>query len=431
MKNVLIGFFLLFACHALFSQSVLTLEDAKLLTLENNFGIKIAKNNVQLAENQTDRSVNGYLPTVSASGGVNGSFGGSTQQFSTGQENNVSSAFNWGANASVRADYTLLDKRRDLGLDQLKENLKLSNLELTQSIEQNLLQVYVSYYQLALQRENVEVLTESIEISKERLRRAQTQLELGQGNGLDVLNAEVDIKRDSVNLLNALLNVENEKRNLNFAMGRDARVDFDVVASTDIDTSLNLDELVASAKADNIALQINRQTLSVNEMDLDIIEAETKPTLSAGASYDFAFSDNATGSFIDQSNSRGLSANVSVAWTLYDGSRDIRKQNVALNLTNLKLQAELVEQQLERDIINAWATYQNSIFILEVEESAVATNRENFTRTEDQVKFGRLTSLEFRQAQLNLLNAQTSVNNARLNAKLAEIQLLALVGRLL
>jgi outer membrane protein TolC len=277
----------------------------------------------------------------------------------------------------------------------------------------------------------VEVLTESIEISKERLRRAQTLLDFGQGDGLAVLNAEVDIKRDSVNLLNALLAVDNEKRNLNFAMGRNSTEDFSVLASTEIDASLNLEDLIASAKEDNIALQINRQTLSVNEMDLDIIEAERKPTLSAGASYDFNFSDNATGSFIDQSNSRGLSANVTVAWTLYDGSRDIRKQNTALGLTNLKLQAGLVEQQLERDIINAWATYQNSIFILEVEESAVETNRENFTRTEEQVKFGRLTSLEFRQAQLNLLNAQTSVNNAKLNAKLAEIQLLALVGRLL
>jgi outer membrane protein TolC len=284
---------------------------------------------------------------------------------------------------------------------------------------------------VALQSENVEVLSESIEISKERLRRAQSQLEFGQGNGLDVLNAEVDIKRDSVNLLNALLAVDNEKRNLNFAMSRTSTEDFSVLASTEIDASLNLEDLIASAKEDNIALQINRQTLSVNEMDLDIIEAERKPTLSAGASYDFNFSDNATGSFIDQSNSRGLSANVTVAWTLYDGSRDIRKQNTALGLTNLKLQADLVEQQLERDIINAWATYQNSIFILEVEESAVETNRENFTRTEEQVKFGRLTSLEFRQAQLNLLNAQTSVNNAKLNAKLAEIQLLALVGRLL
>ncbi len=431
MKNTLIGFFLLFTFHVVSAQNVLSIEDAKLLTLEYNFGIKIAKNNVQLAENQTDRKVNGYLPTVSASGGLNGVVGGSSQILSTGQENSVSNAFNWGADASVRADYTLLDKRRDLSLAQLKENLKLSNLELTQTIEQNLLQVYVSYYQLALQMENVEVLTESIEISKERLRRAKSQLEFGQGSGLDVLNAEVDIKRDSVNLLNALLGVENEKRNLNFAIGRNASVDFDIVASTEIDHSLNLEELVANAKEDNIALQINRQSLSVAKMDLDIIEAETKPTISAGSSYDFRFSDNAEGSFIDRSNSRGLSGNLTVAWTLYDGSRDIRKQNSALNLTNLKLQSELVEQQLERDIINAWASYQNALFILKVEESAVGTNLENFTRTEEQVKFGRLTSLEFRQAQLNLLNAQTSVNNARLNAKLAEIQLLALVGRLL
>ena len=150
MKNTLIGFFLLFTFHVVSAQNVLSIEDAKLLTLEYNFGIKIAKNNVQLAENQTDRKVNGYLPTVSASGGLNGVVGGSSQILSTGQENSVSNAFNWGADASVRADYTLLDKRRDLSLAQLKENLKLSNLELTQTIEQNLLQVYVSYYQLAL-----------------------------------------------------------------------------------------------------------------------------------------------------------------------------------------------------------------------------------------------------------------------------------------
>ena len=431
MKYFLVLLFLSLSLPFCFSQDVLSLEDAKLLTLENNFGIRISKNNVQLADNLTDRKLNGYMPTVSFNAGLNGNFGGSSQQFNNGQEAGTSNALNWGGNAGVQADYTIYDKGRDLSLDQLKESLTLTNLQLRQSIEQSLIAVYNAYYEMALQTENVEALTTTLEVSNERLRRTQYQLEYGQGTGLAVLNAEVDIKRDSVNLLNALLRVDNSKRNLNVAMGRNSTIDFDIEALSNIDESLNLNSILEAAKEKNVNLQINRQNLALNEMDLNIIDAEKKPTLSANAGYAYNYSNNAAGSFIDESSSQGLSAGLTLAWTLYDPTRDLRKENTVLNLTNLKLQSDQIEQELERDIANAWANYQNSIFILGVEESAVGTNQENFTRTEEQVKIGRLTSLDFRQAQLNLLNAQTSLNNAKLNAKLAEIQLLALVGELL
>jgi len=118
-------------------------------------------------------------------------------------------------------------------------------------------------------------------------------------------------------------------------------------------------------------------------------------------------------------------------WTIFDGSREVRQDILAINLSNQKLQAEQLIQQLERDIVNAWSSYQNALFILQVEEDAIATAQENFTRTEEEVKFGRLTSLEFRQAQLNLLNAQTSLINAKFDAKLREVQLMQLAGRLI
>ena len=68
---------------------------------------------------------------------------------------------------------------------------------------------------------------------------------------------------------------------------------------------------------------------------------------------------------------------------------------------------------------------------LQVEENAVETNRENYAQTEERIKNGQLTSIEFRQAQLNLLNAQTSLNNAKFDAKLRETQLMQLVGKLI
>jgi outer membrane protein len=430
MKNIFLVIIIFFGFN-LNAQNILTIDQAKAITLANNFGIKIAKNNVTLAQNQTDKSVNSYLPIVSATAGVNGNFGGSTQTFGNGNEAATANAFTWGGNGSVRADYTVFDQRRDLTLEQLRASLNLSNLQLKQTIEQNLLQVYNGYYQVAQLAENVNALREAIAISQERLRRAEYQLDFGQGSGLNILNAQVDTQRDSVNLLNAKMNLENAKRNLNVSMGRNTIEDFEVETNTGLDEALNLESLVEQAKKDNIALQVNRQNLSVSEMNLQIIDAEKRPTVSAGASYAFSYSDNPTGAFIDRSNSRGLAANIGVSYTIFDGSRNIRKQNAVINLTNQKLQIDQFQQQLERDIINAWSNYQNAIFILQVEENAVETNRENFAQTEERIKNGQLTSIEFRQAQLNLLNAQTSLNNAKFDAKLREIQLMQLVGKLI
>lgn len=430
MKNIILGLTLLLGINAN-AQAVLTLEEAKTIALANNFGILIAKNNVALAQNQTDKRGNGYLPTVSANAGLNGSFGGSSQQFNNGQEASTSNAFTWGGNASVRADYTIYDKRRELTLEQLKESLNLSNLQLRQTIEQNLLQVYNGYYRVAQLAENVAALQEAINISRERLRRADYQLELGQGNGLNVLNARVDIQRDSVNLLNANRNLDNEKRNLNVIMGRTISEDFVVEANDAINVDLSLESLIEQSRKDNVGLQVNRQNLAVNEMNLQIIDAEKQPTLSTGVSYDFNYSDNPSGAFIDESNSRGWAANLGLNWTIFDGSRKVREQNAMINLSTQKLQIEELQQQVERDLINTWANYQNALFVLQVEENAVETNRENFARTEEQVKIGQLSSIEFRQAQLNLLNAQTNLNNAKFDAKLREIQLLQLGGRLI
>lgn len=429
-KSLLIYCLIIFGLKAQ-SQSVLTLEEARNITLSNNFGIKIAKNNVTIAENQTDKKLNGYLPTVSANGGLNSNFGSSTQQFNNGNEANVRNAFNWGLSGSVDANYTIYNQARAITLEQLKEGLNASNLSLRQIIEQNLLQVLSSYYVVAQLSENINVLEEALLVSEERKKRAQFALELGQGNGLNILNAEVDIKRDSVNLLNALLSLETEKRNLNVAMGREADIAFDVEKNNNLSVIDNLESMVSKGKNENSAILLNRQNLIVNEYNIDLINAENKPTVTSGVSYSLAYSDNAAGAFITQSNSNSLAGNIGVNWTIFDGSRSIRRQNAVLGLSNQKLQIDQLEQQIERDIINTWKNYQNDLFVISVQENALETNKENFDRTEEQFKSGQVSSIEFRQAQLNLLNAQFSLTNAKYSAKIREIQLKQLVGDLI
>jgi len=92
---------------------------------------------------------------------------------------------------------------------------------------------------------------------------------------------------------------------------------------------------------------------------------------------------------------------------------------------------ERAQQQLDRDLNNAWTTYQTALFILDAQRKNLETSQRNFDRTLEQNRFGQVTSIEFRLAQVNLLNAELIYNEAKYGAKNAEMVLLQLSGNLL
>jgi outer membrane protein TolC len=129
---------------------------------------------------------------------------------------------------------------------------------------------------------------------------------------------------------------------------------------------------------------------------------------------------------------KGYSAGVSLSWNLFDGGQtSVRIQNAKIAYETQQLQKESIVQSVDRDIQNAYQNYKNRLYIFELQNKNVITNQNNFDRTFQQFKIGQISSIEFRQAQLNLLNAQTSLNLAKFDAKLAEVQLLQLTGQLL
>ena len=431
--------FLLGITHVLSAQQVLSTDQAVALLLKHNYGVNIARNNVKIAEQNTSKELNGYLPTVNASAGLDASLGGSGQTFgeafSQGQGNNtisVTNAFQWGANAAVQANYTLFDRTRDYTLDQLKETLTLSDLELRQTIEQNVLQLYSFYYQLAQLSENLAVQKRTLEISQQRKTQAEYRFGFGQGTKLDVLNAEVDIKRDSVDLLNLEQQLANVRRNINVVIGQDVNTDFIVDTNLDYDLIVGLSQLIEQARANNVQLLAIDQNVRITSYDKQILDATRMPTVNANASYSFSLSDLPDESFTTFQNNRGLGVGLTLGWNLFDGGiRKKRKENVEIALQSQAIQKQQAEAEIIRDLTSAWESYQNALFILGVEESSIATAQVNFDRTEAYFKAGSLTSVEFRQAQLNLLNAERSYTNAKYDAKLLEVQLLQLSGSLL
>jgi len=117
---------------------------------------------------------------------------------------------------------------------------------------------------------------------------------------------------------------------------------------------------------------------------------------------------------------------------LFDGGQTaVRVQNAKVGYKTQEVLKDQIKLQVKRDISNAYSNYQNRLYIYELQEQNVATNQNNFDRSKEQFSIGQITSIEFRQAQVNLINAKTSRNLAKYDAKIAELQLLQLTGQLL
>ena len=436
-KYSLCFIFLLFISLGMQSQEeVLTKEEVIARALEENFGIRISENNVEIAENNQTILNSGYLPRLQAVAGSNYDLNNRLTEPEEGETLSQSGIESNQYNASVNLNYTLFDGLGRLyNFKSLKQQYNLSKLDARETIENSILQIMSIYYEIARLSENLNVLEETLEISKNRVTRAQYQFEYGQVNNLAVLNARVDVNNDSVALIESQQQLRNTKRDLNVLLDRDVSDrDYSVDTTITFISELVLEDYLASVETNNVSLLQAESNIVISDYDIKIARSGYLPTIGLNGSYGWNRNRSAASAFFPGSTTTtdGFSAGLNLVWDIFDGgSTVVRIQNAKVRYENQGIIKQQIEAEIERDIANALGNYRNKLFILNVQEENVATNLDNFNRSEEQYKLGRITSIEFRQAQINLLNARTSLNLAKYDAKFAELQVLQLTGQLL
>lgn len=434
ISSLILSAVFLFSGNIFAQEKVLSKEEAILRTLENNYGIKTSRNQVEIAENNKSILNSGYLPSLTGSAGANYSVDDIEAQLQGGDIRELEGAKTNRYNASLNLNYTLFDGLGRLyNYRQLKEQYNLSGLEARETIENTILQLFSVYYEVARLTENVEVLEETLEISRERVSRATYQFEYGQSNRLAVLNAEVDVNNDSINLMNTRQQLENTRRDLLVIIrGEIPATEFSVDTAVAFIPKLQVETYLEEARQNNVSLLQAESSLSISDYALKISKSGYLPTVGLTGSYGWNSSNNPATSFVQSSTTIGYSTGLNLSWNLFDGGRRVTDvKNARIRLENEEFMKEQIILEVNRDIANALGDYNNKRYISEVQEKNVITNENNFERSREQFRLGQITSIEFRQAQINLLNARTSRNLAKYDAKLSELQLLQLTGQLL
>ncbi|SEL65972.1 Outer membrane protein TolC [Aquimarina amphilecti] len=435
--------FLFLVSGNVFAQK-LTKQEAIRLTLENNYGILIATNNIDAAKNNKGLLNSGYLPTLAANAGANYQETSSNTSFpgainpDTGlprEDIEIDGAETQRYNASLNLNYTLFDGLgRYYNYKRLKEQYNLTELQARETIENTLLQLFSVYYEIARLTENEQILEETLRISKERVTRSTYQFEYGQNTKLNVLNAQVDVANDSINLLNTKQQLSNTKRDLNVIVDSELEKQFTVDTIVKFISRLEIDSYLEKSIDNNVSLLQNESNIRISDYDLKVSKSGYLPTIGLTGSYGWNENRNPPSAFFpgNVADTYTLAGGLSLSWNLFDGGGTItRVKNAKIALDSQELAKIQVEQQVKRDIANALGNYDNRLKVYEIQQQNVVTNQNNFERSNERFNLGQITSIEFRQAQINLIQAQTNKTLAKYDAKLAELQLLQLTGQLL
>ncbi|MDA7501778.1 TolC family protein [Chitinophagales bacterium] len=418
-----------FAVHVpanLSAQELLSRDDVLLSLEQNSYDLSLLQQNIASAEVLCSKYNRGYMPVVGINAGLGTDIGSQRLVYNAVfPDQNIKNAANVSGSVGVSAGYLIYDG----GTRKVTNAKNLAELELAQLQFENTWQslnfsASQLYYSIAQLKYNETLLEENWKISNERLERAQVYYENGQGSRVDVLNAEVDLARDSLQLIAARTDGENLKWQLNqFTLRQDIDYVVDSIFALEYQGRL-LDELQTTLLDTNAELATLRKNKDIIAFDVDLAERINSPAINANAAYDLGYQKNDGQNLLNYSRSNGLSLGITANWNFLDGGqRKLQAQLVELRKKTVEIELASKENELLLLLNRLWNSYQNSLLSMELEQKSIEASTLNFQRVKELYNNGQQSAIEFRQAQLNLFNGQAQYYNALIAAKLYEVEL--------
>ncbi len=434
MKHKILGLFALALSVLANGQESMSLEKAFQLALEHNHQIGISKNSVKISEVGASVFSNNQLPTLTGSSNGNLSQQVNSFELNSGENQTTDPVQTISYGANLNLSYTLFDGGvRYFNVKQAQAELQRSELDLREVIESTFLQISNLYLDLQVISKEISILEQNLTISRQRLERARKQHEYGQSTQLNLLNAELDFQNDSIEILNLSLSKDQLVRSLNLLIGKPVSSNLALTDSLELPGPIpSLDQVWEQTKTNNSQILQMAKSLEVSERALQASKASRLPKVNLQGAYSYSRTEYGFNPNLRFLSTLGPSVGLGLTWNIFDGGRT--KTSVEINRLNLQtnlLQKEQIQYQLEQEVRNAYQSLENAMVLLEVREKGLEIARRNFNRTQEAYKQGQVNSLEFRQAQINLFNAETGRIEVVAQINKLNFQLKQLRGELL
>ena len=427
MRNWILLLGLLFSGF-LAGQPDLSLAEAVQRGLNNNYGIRIAKLDAQIAGNNNSWGNAGRWPRLDLNMSGSAARTGNPAAFSPGRETGSGSIdFNW----------TLFDGfaiQANKARFELLEKQSLGNAALV--IENTVQEIILGYYEVLVAEEQLTILKEILDNSAERLAYEEFRKDLGSTGTFEILQFKNAYITDSTNVIAQQLVRNNAQRSLNLVMNEPIEA---VFALTDkLPNKFEAYEFGALLSAmsqnnQNLKNQFFNQQLRIQETRIARSGMYPVVGINAGTTYGLgrvlrrSFSSD---TIIAQNfGAFDYNAGFTLTFNLFNG-RNLQRQiqNAQLNEAITEMQTEDLKQSLSNELSVHFENFQARQQILNLQTENVANARLNLDLAAERFQASLINSLDYRTIQLQYRNAQLSRLQALRNLNESNTQLVRLTG---
>ena len=412
-------------------QERLTLQEAVTIAMQNNYDIKIGKNNVAIAKNNANIGNAGMLPSLTGSYSNGGSIQNTRQTPATGADRVITGARSTNNDIGADLNWTVFDGfSMFANYERLKELQKQGEVTSRLAILTTIADVITAYYDVVRQQKLVIAADSAIDISVFREKIAKTKLQLGRGAKLDVLTAQVDYNTDTSNYLQQKNALQVAKVRLNQLMVRNVNLTFYVDNDINIDQVLVYSQLAELAEKQNPNVQnafINQRVAALN---LKSIKGARYPVISLNSGYSRTNSTSPTG-FNQKFAANGFTYGVGASLNIFNGFLQRQQErNAKIDIENSTLNLEKTKLDVSTQLLTAYQNYSTYMDLVKLEQRNVDIAKENLDITLAKYRLGSIAPLELREAQRNSIDAQNRFIEMQYQAKLAETTLKELTGNI-
>ena len=417
---------LLLFSNAFSQNEVLSLDDCIQIALENNSQLRISKLQKESAERDVLGSYSSILPNITLSGAV--------YQTDRGQTNYIGNTrlpnpIPGEKSKSYSADLSLNQNIFDGGnwwytIKQAQVNDDAQFFSLQNQLNSIVGLVQERYYVLLKEKKLLEVYKLATERSKSQLEKTDKMFELGSVAKVDVFRARVNLGTDSISYITQENAVKLATQNLNLVMGKNPGDAITISYEFELKRNIiSIDSLLEIAFDKNPNLKKSSYDGESSVYTTKMAYGNLYPSLGGFISYsrrvpkfDILYDDF--------SSEYTFQYGISLRLNLFNGFQDyVNIQKSKLNEKYYKENYVEIQRNLESTIRQLNDTFMAYLNIININTQNLEASKEEYRLAEERYRIGSGTSLEVREAQVNLTRAEQTLVAAQYNARIVQAQI--------
>jgi outer membrane protein TolC len=417
MRRIIFSLFFLFFCTPGYAQTQYSLNALCLAANENAETIKIAEDDLFIAQQDKKRALSVLIPRATLYG-----------SYLNYRDADAISPDTTALGAKLTQTFTL-NGRELIAYDVTKKSIEKAEFSKESIRADYLFQVSQSYFQTLSAKRLVEIAQADVERLQTHKNFVQEKLSVGNVTKTALYRAEAELSRSLTDKIVAENSVGQLKASLVRLTGieDDFRVSADDVKSID-DFTITLEEIKTQALKSRFEIKAAKKTVEIAAQTIQYEKGEYWPTLALEGGYKdrdisyLGFDGDATNAYIQ----------ADLVFTLYDGG--LRKAQVNQKRADERKAKEGLSMEEKRVIFESkvsfleFETARNALKNLQHE---LKSAQENYKAVDMQFKYGMANSIDIMDANTLLVQAERRINDAEYTLYLAVLKILYTKGDLL